>query len=455
MGRCFFQMKPDRQLTSTISSLCGKLKSAWSLQMGQFGTRLEGLLPEIVALPSSQIDACLDKAAKNDPIRRNCLVPIAAEHLFHPSLHHRTAGWLEDDSLPFRSKVVDAIHRFRLREFAPLLNRFFAPPSPWSWDGELANHAALQAAANFGTDQNYAALLALANEENTGRNRALVKILGKFPQFDAEPYWRKWFREGEVVDEIGICGRYAVGEISDAECSSLTMHAHVIWDVAEQYGRYAKEEVFNFLIRHLDFDQRSFSSQTFSKTVVCRGQRSTHIIASLNGWLPERHEMTKESAARGNTFLNELWQTLRADPSAAFRSECPVRFVFPSKHKIHKQIDQLLQKHEAVLEEDSTLGYSLRRATESEDTILALHEPISGHWRIIRLSDEDRSVYHAGKVSARELFFRYSSRGALVAFHSQVLLNANDLENKYAAKALRKLKKREALSGSTKLRVSR
>ncbi len=279
--------KPDPLVAKKISSLCGKLKSAWSLLVG-FDTRLGGLLPEILTLPSDQIEACFEKATKGDVERQRCMVPIACEHLFHPSLHHRIPGWLEDDSLQFRDKVLHAIGRFRLHEFAPALNRFLFYPQLEGVYGDyrpalasFTRYEARRSAALLQPAENLAVLRGVLDWENTAENRILVDCLRSFPQFDAKPYLQKWFRESRVVDEIDVCQRYVAGLISGSEKLGFEMEVRVIWDMAEQYGEYERQEVIQFLIQHLDFTERWFSSPKLSQTIVCRGRRATGIIASV------------------------------------------------------------------------------------------------------------------------------------------------------------------------------
>lgn len=434
-------MKVDQQVAKKISSLCGKLKSAWTLLVG-FDTRLNGLLPEILTLPSDQIDACFEKAAKGDVDRQRCIVPIACEHLFHPSLRHRIQGWLEDDSLQFRDKVLHAIGRFRLHEFAPALNRFlFHPQLEGVYGDYRPGHAssiryeARGSAALLRSTENFQVLCEGLGWENTAENRMLVDCLRSFPQFDAKPYLQKWFRESRVVDEIDVCQRYAAGLISGSEKLGFEMEARIIWDMAEKYGAYERQEVIQFLVQHLDFTEHSFSSQKLSQGIICRGRRATEIIAKLNGWMPVEYEHSP--------FIASLWDTLRANPPLAFQAECPVNYESLPKNKTQLQIAQLFRKYDRVLHEDDELGYSLRQTGKGDDVIIALQVPGWRHWRIMSLSESDKLLLESGEVPASHLFHLYSSRGALVAFHDQVIFNANDLENKSAAKALRKLKKRQ------------
>ena len=286
-------------------------------------------------------------------------------------------------------------------------------------------------------------LTALQNglsQENTAENRNLVYHLRSFPQFDAKPYLQKWFREAQVIDEIGVCERYVTGLISSVEWLCLTHDARVIWDLAEQYGEYERHEVIQFLIQHLDFTERSFSSQKLSTSIVCRGEKATNIIAKLNGWLHSEYE--------NRPFIAALWPRLRANPSLAFQSECPVRYESLPKDKTHGKISAFFRTYGQVLHEDRELGYSIRRTEKGDETVLALQVPGWGHWRIMRLTLSDKLQLDFGDVHASHLFHLFSSRGALVAYHDQVVFNANDLENKYAAKALRKLKKKEVRNNS-------
>ena len=433
--------KPEPQIAKKISSLCGKLKSAWTLLVG-FDSRLSGLLPEILTLPPNQIDACYDKATKGDVGRQQCMVPIACEHLYHPSLHHRIQGWLEDDSLQFRDKVLHAIGRFRLHEFAPALNKFLFHPKLEGVYGDYRpalaisiRYEARRSAALLRSTENFQVLREGLGWENTAENRLLVDNLRSFPQLDAKPYYQKWFRESRVVDEIDVGQRYVAGLISEFEHFQLTMDADVIWDLAEKYGQHERQEVIQFLIQHLDFAERWFSSQKMSRTIVCRGRRATEIIAKLNGWMPVEYEHSP--------FIASLWDTLRANPSLAFQAECPVNYESLPKNKTQLQIAQLLRMYDRVLHEDSELGYSLRQTEKGDDTIITLQVPGWRHWRMMRLSQSDKQLLEAGELPAEHIFHRYSSRGALVAYPSQVVFNANSIENKFAAKALRKLQKRE------------
>jgi len=76
-----------------------------------------------------------------------------------------------------------------------------------------------------------------------------------------------------------------------------------------------------------------------------------------------------------------------------------------------------------------------------------LINPPEGRTRTCRTTSSEEDAVRAGEVSARDLFFRYSSKGALVSFADQVLLNANDLENKWAKRHLNKsARKREKKS---------
>ena len=193
--------------------------------------------------------------------------------------------------------------------------------------------------------------------------------------------------------------------------------------------------MLEFLIQHLDFVERSFSTQRLSQGILCRGEKATQIIAKLNGWMPVEHEQAP--------FIASLWQVLRADPSLAFQAECPVRHESLPKNKTHRQMAELLQTYGRVLYEDAELGYSLRQNEMGDDTNIALRVPGRGHWRMMRLSLSDKQLLDSGELPAEYIFHRYSSRGALVAYPSQVVFNADYLENKFAAKAIRKLKKRE------------
>lgn len=441
-------MTADRETLKKVSALCGKLKSAWALQVG-FESRMNGLLPEIIALPSEQIDACLEKAAKGDALRRACLVPIACEHLFHPSLHHRIGAWLEDESLPFRDKVMRAVGSFRLAGFAPYLDRFLVPDAPGSerQREEVARYrrSALEAISLLRAPENLPALLRLLDGSPGNQDLTLVTTLIDYPGYDAKPLLQSWFRSLELIDEIRLCERHLAGELSHVELMDLSHVAWLKWQVAQLYGAYEKREVIEFLVPHLDFDQRSFQSPTFSASIVCRGRMATDTISRLNGWRPIDHDLTKEGSERSQQFNDSLWSALRADPALAFQSECPVKPVYPAKHKLHKLVDRLLAEHGRVIEEDAELGYWLRQETEGEGMILAMHIRRWGrHWRIVRLSDGDREDWQSGKVPARHLFFRYSNEGALVAYHTQVLVNASDLENRYAKAAVRKILKKEA-----------
>jgi hypothetical protein len=418
-------MNSDQQVAKRISSLCGKLKSAWSLLIG-FEGRLNGLLPEILTLPSDQIDACYEKATKGDVERQRCFVPIACQHLFHPSLHHRIKGWLDDDDLPFRDKVLHAIGRFRLHEFAPALNRFLFFPQLEGAYGDyrpgLASFSRREArgsAALLQSPENLSVLRGGLGWENTGENRMLVTCLRSFPQFDAKPYLQKWFRESRVVDEIDVCQRHVDGSISDIEKLRLELESRVIWDMAEQYGQFERLEVIQFLVQHLEFTERWFSSPKLSQTITCRGRRATVIIATLNRWMPAEYEQTP--------FIDSLWDTLRANPSLAFRAECPVTCESLPENKTHRKITQLLRTYNRVLHEDGDLGFSLRQADSLDDTIISLQVPGWHHSRIVSLSAADKKSLASGEMPASHLFHLYSSHGALVAFPHQVIFNGDEL----------------------------
>lgn len=315
----------------------------------------------------------------------------------------------------------------------------------------MNRHAAIHAAGLLKSPENLPALSRILETPEGKCNVPVMHSLLDFPGFDAKPWLQKWFRSAEVVDEIGICERYVSGSISMLEEGLLSQHARLIWQLAEWYGKYERKEVIGFLIQHLDFDQTWFSSQKMSKTIVCRGRVATEIIAKLNGWWPTDLDMTKEAGERMNLFTSSLWTALRADPSLAFQTECPARYIYPPKHKIHKQIDRLLDSHAKVLEEDPDLDYSLRQANNGDNIILAIKVPGWGsHWRIVRLTESDRQRLETRETSARHLFFRYSSRGALVAFHDQILVNAEELENKFAKAAIRKRLKIEARKAERK-----
>ena len=441
-------MKADRDTLKKLSALCGKLKSAWALQIG-FHSRLDGLLPEIVALPSAQIDACLERAAKGDPLRSACLVPIACEHLFHPSLHHRIEAWLQDDSLPFRDSVLKAIGKFRLHQFASTLTPFFSPVQLESGgntpEAHMNHSRAIKAACQLKSPEHLTALVGLLGSPDDDWNLWSIYQFLDFPGFDPKPWLQSRFRRSEVIDEIADCERYVAGEISHHEQHERCSQARQIWFLAELYGAYEKREVIEFLVKHLDFDQRSFSSQKFSTSIVCRGRVATEVISRLNDWRPRDYDRTKDGLQRSLSFTESLWDALRTDPSLAFQADCPVPFVYPSKHKTHKEINRLMKLYGKVVEEDTDLKYWLRQETEGEDLLLAFHFSLSGgHWRLVRLSDADRLQLENGETSIRHLYFRYSSRGALVAFHDQILVNASDLENRYAKSAIRKLLKKEA-----------
>jgi hypothetical protein len=142
-------------------------------------------------------------------------------------------------------------------------------------------------------------------------------------------------------------------------------------------------------------------------------------------------------------FISSLWDTLRGNPSLALQAECPVNYESLPKNKKHLQIAQLFRKYDRVLHEDNELGYSLRQTEKGDDTIIVLQVPGWRHWRMMCLSASDKLLTESGEMPVSHLFHRYSSCGALVAFQNQVIFNASDVENKFAAKAIRKLKKRE------------
>lgn len=197
-------------------------------------------------------------------------------------------------------------------------------------------------------------------------------------------------------------------------------------------------EVIQFLVQHLEFTERWFSSPKLSQTITCRGRRATVIIATLNSWMPVEYQQTP--------FIDSLWDTLRANPSFAFRAECPVSCESLPENKIHRKITQLLRTYNRVLHEDGDLGFSLRQADSLDDTIISLQVPGWRHSRIMSLSAADKKSLASGEMPASHLFHRYSSHGALVAFPHEVILNGDELENKFAAKAIRKLKKREMIA---------
>ncbi|QJE97956.1 hypothetical protein [Luteolibacter luteus] len=440
-------MTADRETLKKVNALCGKLKSAWALQVG-FESRVSGLLPEIIALPSEQIDACLEKAAKGDPLRRACLVPIACEHLFHPSLHHRIGAWLEDESLPFRDKVMRAVGSFRLAGFAPYLDRFLVPDGPGSerQQEEVARYrqAALEAISQLKAPENLPALRRLLDDPARQRVPSYVQVLANYPGDEARPLLQSWFRECEGIDQHGIAARLQAGEFSDDEKHELFDKTWLTCRVAEMYGALEKREVIDFLVKHLDIGLRLPGEPGLGMNLLLDGERATSLIARLNGWdLEDRdHDLTKEGSERSRQFIGSLWSAFRADPALAYQAECPVKPVYPAKHKLHKLVDRLLAEHGKLIEEDAELGYWLRQETEGDGMILAMHIRRGGsHWRIVRLSDGDREEWKSGKVPARHLFFRYSHEGALVAYHAQVLVNASDLENRYAKAAVRKLEK--------------
>jgi hypothetical protein len=211
--------------------------------------------------------------------------------------------------------------------------------------------------------------------------------------------------------------------------------AQFIWEFAEHYAEFARHEVFDFLVQHLNFDQTCFTSERLSQTIVCRGRVATCIIARVNGWWIDDHEATKESAERHNAFVAGLWQALRSNPNCAYADSCPVDYMYPSKHKIHHLVEGYLSTYDQVLEADPNYGFSLRESQTKPGLLLAIQKP---YWRFVMPARDETDAFHSGEVTAHDLFFRYSSKGALVAFADQVVLNANDLENKWAKSLLKK-----------------
>jgi hypothetical protein len=72
------------------------------------------------------------------------------------------------------------------------------------------------------------------------------------------------------------------------------------------------------------------------------------------------------------------------------------------------------------------------------------------YWRFVKPTPSEADAVQTGVITAHDLFFRYSSRGALVAFADQVVLNANDLENKWAKSLLRKAARKKEKEGLTR-----
>jgi len=439
-------MSTSKAVAKDIRSISGKLKSAWALQVG-FETRLDGLLPAIAALPSGEIDQHLDAIAKGDPVREMATMLVASEHLHHPSLHHRIPGWLGSEDLPYRDRLIRSIGRFRIHDCAELLNRFLHRQA--SDRGGMIWHAALGAVRELKDQTNYSELSKLIGTENTWENRLVAWALSGFPGFDGAAIYHKWFRESEVVDQVALCESRLRGEISPVEQMQRDSEARVIWDCAEQYAEFAKHEVFGFLVQHLNFDQRWFSSERHSQTIVCRGRVATEIIARVNGWWVDDHEATKESAQRQNAYIAGLWDALRANPDLVWADSSPVDYKYPSKHKVHKSVDAYLSVYDQVLKADSDHGFSLREAASEPGLLLAIERP---HWRFVKPTSGEADAVRAGELTAHDLFFRYSSRGALVAFADQVLLNANDLENKWAKRHLRKAARKEEKKSPTRRR---
>lgn len=425
-------MSTSKAVAKDIKSICGKLKSAWALQVG-FETCLDGLLPAITELPSGDIDQHLDAIAKGDPVREMATMLIASEHLHHSSLHHRIPRWLNSEDLPYRDRLVRSIGRFRIRDCAEFLNPFLRRQA--ADKGGMIWHAALAAVRELKDQTNYSELSKLIGTENTRENRLVAWALSGFPGFDGEAIYRKWFRESEVVDQVALCEAWLRGEISPVERMQRDNEARVIWDCAEHYAEFAKDEVFRFLVQHLDFDQRWFSSERLSQTIVCRGRAATEIIARVNGWWVDDHEATKESGQRQNTFITGLWDALRANPSFAWSNSCPVEYRYPSKHKVHKSVEAYLSVYDQVLKADLDHGFSLRGSHSEPGILLVIEKP---YWRFVKPTPSEADAVHNGVITAHDLFFRYSSRGALVAFADQVALNANDLENKWTKSLLRK-----------------
>ena len=425
-------MSTSKAVAKDIKSICGKLKSAWALQVG-FETRLDGLLPAIAELPSGEIDQHLDAIAKGDTVKEMATMLIASEHLHHTSLHHRIPGWLNSEDLPYRERLVRSIGRFRIRDCAELLNPFLRRHA--ADKGGMIWHAALGAVRELKGRKNYSELSTLIGTESTLENRRVAWALRGFPEFDGEAIYRKWFRESEVVDQVALCEAWLRGEISAVERMQGDDEARVIWDCAEQYAEFAKDEVFKFLVEHLDFDQTWFISEGFSQTIVCRGRVATTIIARVTGWWVYDHEDTKESAQRRGAFIASLWGALRANPDLAWSDSCPVDYKYPSKHKVHKSVEAYLSVYDQVLKADLDHGFSLRESHSEPGLLLGNEKP---YWRFVKPTPSEADAVQTGVITEHVLFFRYSSRGALVAFADQVVLNANDLENMWAKSLLRK-----------------
>lgn len=439
-------MSTSKAVAKDIRSICGKLKSAWALQVG-FETRLDGLLPAIAALPSGEIDQHLDAIAKLDPVREMATMLVASEHLHHPSLHHRIPRWLASEDLPYRDRLIRSIGRSRIHDYAEFLNPFLHRHA--ADRGGMIWHAALGAVRELKDQTNYSELSKLIGTENTGENRLVAWALRGFPGFDGEAIYRKWFRESEVVDQVALCEAWLRGEISPVERMQRDNEARVIWDCAEQYAKFAKDEVFRFLVEHLDFDQRWFSSERLSQTIVCRGRVATEIIARVNGWWVDDHEATKESAERQNAFIAGLWDALRANPDLAWADSCPVDYKYPSKHKVHKSVEAYLSIYDQVLRADPDHGFSLRESHSEPGLLLVIEKP---YWRLVKPTASEAEAVRSGETKAHDLFFRYSSRGALVAFAGQILLNANDLEDKWAKRYLKKAARKEEKKSLTRHR---
>lgn len=437
-------MSTSKAVAKDIRSICGKLKSAWALQVG-FETRLDGLLPAIAELPSGEIDQHLDAIAKLDPVREMATMLVASEHLHHPSLHHRIPRLLASEDLPYRDRLIRSIGRFRIHDYAELLNPFLHRHA--ADRGGMIWHAALGAVRELKDQTNYRELSKLISTESTLENRRVAWALRGFPEFDGKAIYRKWFRESEVVDQVALCEAWLRGEISAVERMQGDDNARVIWDCAEQYAEFAKDEVFEFLVQHLDFDQTWFISERFSQTIVCRGRVATTIIARVNGWWVDDHEDTKESAQRQGAFIASLWGALRANPDLAWADSCPVDYKYPSKHKVHKSVQAYLSAYDQVLEADPDLGFSLRESHSEPGLFLVIEKP---YWRFVKPTPSEADAVQTGVITAHDLFFRYSSRGALVAFADQVVLNANDLENKWAKSLLRKAARKKEKEGLTR-----